>query len=255
MNRYRRALGLFAVGATAVLLGFTVGAPTAKAAPATQLLVDCCNDGVTGVPVIATIRPVDDNGLDDGSFRGTVTFSTTFTDDFTVEPHDDDNPKAYTFAEGDLTDGGQSGKTFEITFNAPGSGEFFASAPGLETVLLPDGPHVEPRTFTITEVPETTTTTTIPGETTTTTTPVETTTTTTVPGATSTTTTTIPSVTTTTSFQPGTTVRPTTTIIRTGAPIGRTAAAGTGLFVLGALFFLAGAIEIERTGKHYLPKS
>lgn len=124
---------LFGVGGG---LAITSSFAPAHAAPATKLLVHCCEDGVVGEPQVANIEPVDDEGLNDGTFTGTVTFSTDFTENFTITPHDAGagNEHEYTFKPGDINDASFDGKDFIVVFHEPGTGQFDATSPGLETV-------------------------------------------------------------------------------------------------------------------------
>jgi hypothetical protein len=244
----------------------------ARAAPATTLFVHCCPDGVVGQPITANIQPQDNTGHDDGTFTGTVTFSTDFTDSFSLTPHDPGagNRHKYTFKPGDLVDGGTAGKNFTLVFHEPGTGQLFATSPGLETIYdHPNTPSGSTRENDFTISPRqtgTTTTTTIVGGTTTTTL-ATTTTTSSAPGTTtttlgggggSTTTTTLgggggsttttgfattttgaPAATTTTTTTPirvAPTVRP--TIAVGGAPIERDTRAGTALVLFGAFLVI-----------------
>jgi hypothetical protein len=217
--------------------------PVARAAAATKLLVHCCPDGVVGQPLTANIRPVDDNNRDDGGFTGTVTFSTDFTNDFTITPHDPGagNRHKYTFKPGDLVNGGTAGKNFRVVFHEPGTGQFFATSPGLESIYdHPDSPGHSIRTNDFTIRPQqagTTTTTTGGGG--------GSTTTSTTRGGGGGTTSTTARVTTTTAPSTTTTtapprVRPTTkpSIAVGGSPIHNETRMATALLLFGAVLVM-----------------
>lgn len=238
----RRLRLLFALGLVVSGLGLLSGPLASPAhAAADGLFITCDPTGQTGQALDCNVAATDstDDETDDETYRGTIVFTSTINNDFTVTPHDNGagNEKKYTFKDGDLVDGAADGKDFTIVFNTPGSGTISVGATGL--------PNAESEDVTISGAAITTTTTS---------TTAAPTTTTTVAGAT--TTTSAAAVTTTT-------VRAaTTTTVRSGALPASTANTGSnssrdaqvagGLLVIGAAMFVAASRRTMRArGDHF----
>jgi hypothetical protein len=238
MRRFRfvLALGLLTAGLGFVSLGPAV-AP-AHAAAADEIFIEDClpATAATGASITCHVAPADSSEFDtdDEGYRGTVTFTSSITDNFTVTPHNAGagNEHKYTFVAGDLSDQGIVGKTFTLVFNNPGTGTVTVVGTDLPAGHTSD----ESEPITITGDPITTTTTTS---------------TTLAPTTTTLATTTTTGLGTTTS-----TSRATTTTVavlgRTGSSSGTQATAGALLLALGALLVAAASIGVARDrGKHF----
>lgn len=240
----RRSRLLFALGLLVSGLGLLTVGPTVSPAHAAAdgLFITCDTTGQTGQSLDCNVAATDsaDDETDDETYRGTISFTSTINNDFTVTPHDAGagNEKKYTFKAGDLVDGAADGKDFTIVFNSPGSGTISVGATGL--------PDAESEDIVVSGAVITTTTTS--------TTAAPVTTTTTVAGAT---TTTAAAVATTTTVKAATTTTvrsgalPATTA-NTGSNSGRDAKIAGGLLVLGAALLVAASRRTMRArGDHF----
>lgn len=235
---------LFALGLVLSGLGFLSGPLAAPAqAAADGLFITCDTTGQTGQALDCNVAATDsqDDETDDESYRGTIVFTSTINNDFTVTPHDPGagNEKKYTFKAGDLLDGAADGKDFTIVFNSPGSGTISVGATGLPNAdsddIVISGAVITTTTTSTTAAP--TTTTTVAGATTTT-----------LSGAVITTTTTAKASTTTT-VRSG--ALPASTA-NTGSNSSRDAQVAGGLLVLGAAMFIAASRRTMRArGDHF----